>query len=223
IFANAWNDIWLVAGTVFHFDGVQWTPTYNTGADVAYAIWSNGIGQTWFVGTNGTIVEYNEQQWRPYSSGTSSLVSNIWGARGRILCVTTESKLLSISGTSVADTLAWSGIPIRGIWFGDKTPIYVSGQGVWSDDGSGWKQMNGLPDVFFTGMRGTGTNDLFVIGAYGTMAHYNGSTWYVYNQVANTAWDFQSIATTNDIVAAVGFEGIPIGGKAVAVIGTRTK
>jgi hypothetical protein len=221
IFARSASDIWIVAGPVYHFDGTKWSCFYNTGADGANRIWGDNEGNLWLVGKNGIVVRYDGTQWQTIASGTNYLISNIWGSSTKILCVTTESKLLNISDNLVSDTLSWSGIPIRGIWFGMNTPVYVSGQGVWSDDGNGWKQMSDLTNIFYTGIRGTDTNDMFVVGPYGTLAHYNGSTWHTFDELANPVWNFQSVEVKNDIVVAVGSETVSIGGLGVVAIGTR--
>lgn len=57
----------------------------------------------------------------------------------------------------------------------------------------------------------------------GVAIHYNGSTWHQYSELENGLWDFESMSVKNGMIAIVGEEGIASGGRAVAVIGTRTK
>jgi len=219
------NDIWIAedGNAVVRWHGnSQSAPVCLPSSFTVYKLWGIDTNSVYAVGDMGNIEHYNGAEWQSLSSGTNYLISNIWGVAGKILCVTTESRLLCISGNSVTETLSWSGIPIRGIWFENKTPIYVSGQGVWSNDGRGWNQMSGLPNVFYAGIRGTATNDMFVVASYGTVIHYNGSTWHAFNELANPVWNFQSVALNNDLVVAVGSEAVSIGGLGVVAIGTRT-
>lgn len=88
IFANNENDIWIVAGTVFHYNGKSWTPYYNNdGADRANRIWSNESGPTWFVGNNGLIVSYYNGVWQKYESGTELDLYDIFSLNGTDLYV----------------------------------------------------------------------------------------------------------------------------------------
>ena len=89
------------------------------------------------------------------------------------------------------------------------------------NDSRGWRQAGGLPDVFYTSIAGTSLNDVVCIGSYGTVAHYNGSSWHVFTELANNIWNLQSAAVNNDLIAVAGGETISIGGRGVVAIGKR--
>lgn len=223
IFAPNPNDIWLVADVVYHFDGVKWSCFYNTGADGANRIWGDGSGNLWLVGNSGMVVYKNGDAWTKLGSGTSYDFENVWGANGKVFCVTDGAEVMSISASTVTDTKDWPGGSLRGLWFADNSPVYVAGQGIWKKDARGWLQMSGPPSAFFTAIRGNGVNDLIITSWGGNTAHYNGSTWKVYGELSNPAWALQSVAINHDVIAAVGFEAIVINGRAVVAIGIRRK
>lgn len=175
------------------------------------------------MGRNGSIIYHTGNVWTKLESGTDNDFEDIWGSGDKILCVTDGNEVFNIVGNSVNSSLNWSNGPLGGVWFGEKSPVYVSGYGAWFDGGRGWELLGAPTSNFFVGIRGTASNDLFVIGWVGIAGHYNGSTWHFYNELSNPAWAFQSVALTNDLVAAVGFTAVVVNDLAVAVIGIRTK
>jgi hypothetical protein len=222
IFAISESDVWL--DPWFHWDGHQFTDfpidPVLMGVGV-HKMWGSP-GVLYVVGDGGFIASYTGT-WQKIASNTTYNMLNIWGAGETVCCVTSQSKILTIRGNSVQDTLNWTGGVFGGIWFGNNTPMYVAGPGVWTNNGSGWTQINGLPSYYYTGIQGIAQNDLFTMAWGGVAIHYNGSTWHQYTEVANGLWDFEGLSVKNGMVAIVGEEGIPGGGRAVAVIGRRIK
>ncbi|HED36670.1 MAG TPA: hypothetical protein ENI76_00245 [Ignavibacteria bacterium] len=68
-------------------------------------------------------------------------------------------------------------------------------------------------------VRGNALNDIIAVGAFGTVLHYNGSTWYNFTQQINIhSCDLYSVSIKGNIAVGVGTPG---GEKAVAVVGIR--
>jgi hypothetical protein len=69
-------------------------------------------------------------------------------------------------------------------------------------------------------VRGSGPNNIFVVGDYGLVAHWNGSSWKTFEQ--NPQYVFLGLAVKDNLVVAVGtkVEGI-VAGSAVLLTGTR--
>ena len=80
IFANNENDIWMTAGAIFHWNGLLWGLTYNTGAEGANKIWCDSKGNCWFVGNKGLIVHNQNGVWSRIVSGTTLDITDIWGS-----------------------------------------------------------------------------------------------------------------------------------------------
>jgi hypothetical protein len=226
IFANKNDDIWFSAGAVFHFDGKSWSYFQNTlGAEGAYKIWGDGNGKLWFVGRDGLIVHYNNGTWQKIESGTTEDIQDIWGgsdASGTsyaLAVVSTifyggDSKLLRITGSNVENLntngLSWS---ISGIWFSNKS-YYITGAEVYSKNSLLDTVWNNLPvaptsDYGYTySVRGSAWNDVAVAGAFGTLLHYNGSTWRNFTQQLNLPnVIFNSVAIKGNLIVAVGVLG----------------
>jgi len=75
-------------------------------------------------------------------------------------------------------------------------------------------------------LRGTGRNDIFVTGPGSEVAHYNGSSWYVYPEILAiadqypTAW-WLSVHLKNDDIAIGGFFFTGLNGVPAVIRGSR--
>jgi len=125
------NDIWLVADVVYHFDGLSFSPFYNTGAEGAKRIWGDATGDLWSVGNGGTMAHYSNGAWTKLASGTSLPIQDIWGGvnpttgQEEILAVASnflalpEAKaILQISGNTVtAVNDSGLALALSSVWF----------------------------------------------------------------------------------------------------------
>ncbi len=67
-----------------------------------------------------------------------------------------------------------------------------------------WIEQTVIPLVFTERIRGTGKNDVFVVGHFGLLAHYNGVNWREYPEAA-TALVYTSLDYKNDLMVTVGY------------------
>jgi hypothetical protein len=79
--------------------------------------------------------------------------------------------------------------------------------------------MSGLSVQFYTGVRGDGSNNIFAIGWGGMVVHFNGVTWHRFPELSDPSWEFEALAVGRNAIAAVGFEGVSIGGRAIVALG----
>jgi hypothetical protein len=220
------NDIWLAAGSIFHWDGLS-TQTELRFSRLALPdpngtvekLWGMTSSDLYGVGNAGTVVHNGTGSWQIQESGTRSAILNIWGNARTILAVTGDKRILRLSTSSVQDTLAWGGDYIRGIWLDEPRPVYLSGTGVWRHDEALWREMSGLSVQFYTGVRGDGSNNIFAIGWGGMVVHFNGVTWHRFPELSDPSWEFEALAVGRNAIAAVGFEGVSIGGRAIVALG----
>jgi hypothetical protein len=235
VFAFGWNDIWIAAGGIHHFDGSQWTEQraiVEVGS--TNKIWGSSSSNLWLVGNNGLIINYNGSTWQRLESGTGLDIVDVFGSTNQsvkqILAVasrayaTRDRAILHIDALSgQATTLSDSGItqPLEGIWFVGGRIYYVVGSGIyrrWSvTSHESWRALHtGVTPNYSYSVRGTAMNDLIVVGAFGDVIHFNGLNWKVIQEL-RTNGNFYRVAVTSRLVVAIGFRG----GREVVVRGYR--
>ena len=168
------------------------------------------------VGGKGSIVHYDGQGWQKIESGTTTNINDVWGyvdpkSGGKTVLAAVSSRyhsgqirLLSIKSGSATDTLETNlNRVINGVWFGQNTPLYVVGDGLRMHTEQGWQKIN-IPPYFSTRIRGTAVNNIFVVGAFGLVVHYNGNTWRSYPELMMNNGSLEGLDMKTNIVAAVG-------------------
>jgi hypothetical protein len=209
------------------------------------ALWGQNPSLVYAVGYGGHIMRYDGTRWMALSSGTTLDIRDIWGGVNprtgwlEILAVasgyspTEGKKLLFIEGstvTAIPDSgLSWS---LYGLWFVPGQHYYVVGAGIGQKNelfSSWWPLLDThawsvypsgeVTSYLSAGVRGTGANDVFVVGSFMECVHFNGSTWHNYrDQIASANGSFSRIAIKGNLAIAVG----AIDQQGVAVIGRRT-
>ena len=237
IFAFGANDVWISAGSVHHFDGVQWTEEAGIqGAGGAYSIWGSASNDLWFVGYGGFIAHRTATTWLKIESTTTLPIQDIWGAprntdKVEILAVagdpysSHDRKILSISGTEVlAQSDSGISLALSGIWFAPGNTYWTVGDGMYYKKSSpdGMSRWAGGPNIFTTrytfAVRGNDINDVVAVGGQGEIIHFNGMTWKSYYDVTKLGYgNYYSVAIKGSIIVAVGQESP----RAVVAIGKR--
>jgi hypothetical protein len=184
------------------------------------------------VGNKGSIAYYNYRWWDKLESGTTLDIHDIWGEvdpltnETTILAVASLQNygraidLLQINGNTVKK-IDTTGIHVnqRGVWFKTGKSFYVVGNGVYKKKRLGdkrWELESGHPLVYKESMRGNDWNDLFVVGDFGLVSHFNGITWEHYN-IGLPMANLYSVSVKGNVVTAVGQDG----SKAVVIVGRR--
>lgn len=201
-------------------------------------IWGSLENDLYIVGNLGTLVHYNGTIWQKLDSGTNLDLMDIWGAKDpvsgkyAILAVAgnmnsvTEREILKINGTDV-EKISTEGIewPVYSIWFDPGRVYYTVGAGIYSKETLNDTVKWGGPGLSVTkytssAIRGNHANDVFVVGAYGDVLHYNGKSWRSYrDETGLAAGAYTEVAVKGDLVIAVGYEGR----RAVVLRGKRRK
>ena len=208
-------------GSLVRFDGANAIldcrmNTLLTGAiNKIFAFDSNNV---YAVGNAGNIVHYVNGAWQLLQSGTAGTIQDIWGGTDSktgqrvVLCAVAEAysmgapRILRIGSNDVVDTLAW--VPGRrpySVWFESSSQIFTCGDGVFMrDDQNRWNEIAGADVIptFTERVRGQYTNDLFVVGDFGVIAHYNGATFHIFSDFADILW--YSCAYKHNHMIAVG-------------------
>ncbi len=239
ILAFSPNDIWVATGGPYHWNGTSWR-TYNISGvfyGVVNSLWGEDSSDVYMVGDNGSIAHYNGSVWQKIESGTTLPVQDIWGGlnpktgqteviavASNFYALPTGKKLLQVQGLT-ATPLPDSGLStiLTGLWFSPGEKYYVVGDGLYDKgdftSSTPWSLLNeGLTNYYTEAVRGSAANDVFVVGHFGTVLHYNGSTWHNYqNEIVLPSPVFHSVAIKGDLMIAVGEKG----GNAVVLVGRR--
>ncbi len=239
VFAYSANNIWFGIGNMIHWDGQNFNsvqlPPGVWGPYRINKIWGSD-NALYIVGDGGSIAQYSNGRWQKLSSGTSLPIQDIWGdvdtrsSRLEIIAVASNKflnegkRLLKIEGLTtkmVPDSgLSWS---LSGVWFQTNQQYYVVGDGVYPSTslGTRWSRDEAFPPLYKNAIRGNNRNDVVVVGAFGLVLHYNGSTWknYTGKELPEISGSYYGVAIKNDVVVCVGQRG----DRAIVVIGKRQK
>ncbi|MCF7902884.1 MAG: hypothetical protein K9M19_05605 [Candidatus Marinimicrobia bacterium] len=221
IWAFSENDIWFASGSIYHWDGentsLEWLRDISS-SETVEKIWGSSPENIYFVGNEGTIVHYDGSDFTRLESGTEQTIQDIWGIRESntgeefILCAVShplgygERKILRILPDKTIDTLPWpSSRWANSIWFNQKMEIFSCGTGVlrYGYDEQ-WHELAGetITPAFTESIRGQHNNDIFIVGDYGVVVHYNGLHFKRYTEVPNAL--YQACSYRDDMMVAVG-------------------
>ena len=226
------------AGAIGNWDGLSWSSQWIEERQGSIKkIWGKSSSDLYLVGSNGSITYYDGLNWQKLDSGTSLDIQDIWGARDphtgeyTVLAVAgsystgKECEVLQINETKV-EKISTEGIDRRlgGVWFDPGRIYYAVGVGIYSkesiDDTVRWGgPIFSLTQYTSTAIRGNHVNDVFIVGSYGDILHYNGKSWHSYREELGPIGGFGEVAVKGDLVCAVGYEG----SRAIILRGKRIK
>ncbi|MCX7759374.1 MAG: hypothetical protein N2169_07215, partial [bacterium] len=214
-------------------------------------IWGSNGNNVFIVGGNGAIAHFDGVRWRrieitPESGqgGTDVDLTDVWGSpNGSIVWATAysddryETYLLRYSGIdwniAYDGTNSWYHTPdsisgvITSIWTNSKNKVFVgAGAGIFlCDVRLNWKSLLITPFGWLrtlpSRIRGEAINDIFIVGTYGFIGHYNGLTSKHYKDYWGPGLVFKSVSQKGNFVIAVGYLYGPIKSKATVFIGRR--
>jgi hypothetical protein len=235
IFTFNENDIWYSdGGEMIHWNGTNYSNDCSMNSILAGAInkiWGSSSNDLYAVGDGGNIIHYNGSTWTKIESGTTLTLNDVWGRSNKfvgenIVMIPAsekytggEKRLLRLRNGTIIDLVPWSmqDRRIHSVWFDQQSPIFTSGGGVFQSREYGtWNEMS-VPLTFTNCIRGNASNDLIVVGDYGIVAHYNGVIWRVFDELAITVGNYESVSIKKNFIVIVGFSG----SNAIIVAGRR--
>ncbi len=216
--ALADNDIYFADGNVFHSDGATMQVMYNRDYDAnefIQTLWMEDPGDIYGAGRK-SIIHFNGRHWTKTEVPGNDPVVDIWGAYplkdgpAKILGLIASSgqlgvrRLITLSNGAVKDTLNWpDDIPARQLWFDSKSPVYVRGNDLWQYVDGKWEKV-ALDCSDLNALHGSAWNNIFVVGANGFAAHFNGETWQSYPELRDESGKFESVCVKGNVVAMAG-------------------
>jgi hypothetical protein len=228
VYAFNENNIWMFAyaGSYVHWNGSEWKSevVYESKGSI-YKIWGSSSKNLYFVGSRGNITHFDGTNWTLIESGTDKAIQDIWGVKTgdrsyEVLCIACDKfqyrgiNVMRINDNQVEhlDTLGLSS-SLSGIWFSKAGSLsnlnnitdkyFITGAGLYSTDSvqNKWEEVLEIPAVYSEAVRGNHLNDVFVVGHFALLAHWNGSTWF---HTTGNSDIYRRVAVKGDIVVIVG-------------------
>lgn len=223
VFALSKDDVWFAGNGVIHWDGHQYIPIDISAVWGPYRInriWGN-VGDIWIVGEGGAMAHRDASgTWQRLESGTTTQINDAWGVvnpvtgREEVYC-SAGDRVLRIRSTDNIDSV-WRTTRTRdGIWTHSGFPIFTAGDGVFENSAGRWQEANIGAGIYTNAIRGNALNDLFAVGDFGLLAHFNGMTWNPL--VQNPGGDYYNLAMRDRLVVAVG----EMNARGLIIIGRR--
>ncbi len=231
------NDYWLFssAGGYLHWDGSNWEKKYITSGrrGSAVKVWGTSSENFYIACTNGGITHYDGKKFNLLETGTNSVIYDIWGYNDavdgkekKIAAVSNWGEIgdcgvMCIDETNKVQIDRWNSTiyDVRSVWTNNGYPFYIAGAGVFNNTLGKWHEINELPSVYSSIIRGNGNNDIMLGGHFGYLAHYNGIDWKVYDDFIEEQILFTALDIKGNKVVLSGVSG----GRGVIVVGTRNE
>ncbi len=190
-------------------------------------VWGTSSSNIYFVGREGSIVHYNGSAFTKLESGTNVDLKDIWGVEKNndidiwisgYVSGPPKTTLIKIENNRLEklwedDERVWIidhdslSALLSTVWTNDPDSIYIGTQNgfyrcIGNTQGKAKLEFH-QPGGFVYKMRGNGKNDIFLCGAFGTLTHYNGKSFYTYTNFGNSL-RFKSIFTKGNFITIVG-------------------
>jgi hypothetical protein len=225
------TDIWIATegNEVTHWNGSAQDTTYCLGSQspTIRKLWGQSRQSIYAVCDLGTFLHFNGSTWQTIPTGTNIDLIDLYGTADNNLWIAG----LDLTTGKKSGLFHWNGATFREVYeYVASAPQYrsdtISGtlSSVWtSDPNHVWVLANGIylasystlgearllwaPPSFIGypwRIRGSEPNNVFVVGDFETIVHYNGSTWHQSSNFTSTT-AFRSVATNGQSVFIVGF------------------
>jgi Tol biopolymer transport system component len=173
------------SGTIRQYDGSSWREMTSNTTEALNSVWGSAANNVFAVGNNGTIRRYDGTIWISMSSGTTDPLMGVWGSSGDDVHVTGYFHLLRYDGNTWSVT---NGVvQAQSIWGTAPGDIYIVGYDplhrdyhglVVHHDGNVLSRVTTSSGAGLHGVWGSGSNDIFAVGQWGAILHYDGSVWH---------------------------------------------
>jgi hypothetical protein len=173
LWGSSSGELWAVGGaqlppdlgggklsTILSFDGKSWSSIPTGTASPLNAIWGSSPSDLFAVGDNGAIVHYDGLAWSAMTSGTTAALNAVFG--------TSSKNVYAVGGTLP------TAYPAPG-------PTHA----LLHYDGKAWSKVDLPPSAVFalsgrlSGVWGSGADDIWVVGFFGGMLHFDGTQWAI--------------------------------------------
>jgi hypothetical protein len=201
IFGFSTNDIWVAGDNgvkviIGHWDGVKWTKVLSSINGWIRGLWGTSSKNLFAVGGGGMILHFNGTTWSEMFSGTNIHLWDIWGFSDHEIYASGyddsigKGVLLFFNGSSwqkLYENTKQDSIPsgvTTTVWGYDTAHVYIwTSSSVYLGNRNKWNGIE-IPNenVFIQRIRGSSQKNIFVIGHFSMIIHWNGKNWNRYNE-----------------------------------------
>ncbi len=228
---------------IFISDGAQFTSwngyqqgTINCLPVSVNKMWGRDKNFIYTVGAGGQIGFYNGSSWQKLESGTTVDLTDIYGTQdgkevwtcgwnwsgGGVILRKVDNSWQKVWDRQTSPSSSVYHGKISTLWAGNNKEFVFSGPGEVFRQSlliDGFVRQDPIDfGSFIYAMRGTARNDITIAGDFAKIWHWNGATWYLFNELVNSNDILYSIAQKGNVVIAVG-ERLTGGG--LVIIGKR--
>jgi len=244
------NDVWTFsrAGSYSHWDGYNWSTDYiAAGPGIPSKFWGTSSHDLYLAGVSGEISHFDGSHWNNILTPATVNFTDIGGSPdGKYVWVCgfdeccagtylyegegrndwhlvrdgTASEGL-IKADSLSGTYASVFVPNQHrLFVGSSAGIYEC-PALTQGEGKRYSFTSRLFPGFPRRIRGTGVNDITIVGDLNFVAHYNGSSVRYYPQFREIGGNLNSVDQKSHLVVAVGLITDPINSKGLVIRGRR--
>ena len=162
-----------------------WTVAAQTNGTALNGIWGSSDTDIFAVGDSGTILHYNGLDWDEEILPTTLNINGVWGtSASNVYAVGESGLLLHYNGTRWTDADATFSGTLQGVWCGNDSSCITSGQDITLLAGTTadapWQLVYSREHFgSLRGIWGVSESDIYAVGDFGTLLHYNGMQWTV--------------------------------------------
>jgi len=217
----------LDSSLIIHYDGVQWREEKTEDGRYLQAIWGTSPRDLWTAGWTNRIHHYYNTTWVtdsfPVVIPTDAFfqaIALVGTSSGEIFAIGSTGESSSVKTThyffrrrsgnwSAVDSFVIQAGRIENkwgyadLWASSSGTLYSCGVGVHRWNGANWTMLFDHPN-FLSRLTGTSDRNIFVVGHFGTVLHYDGQDWYQFRQFQDPNLVLWGVWTNGKEVMIVG-------------------
>ena len=250
IYAFSEDEIWTTSGIPTRWNGEEWVQYHlfdmgilSQNDGILTKIWGSSSNDLYFVGSLGTITHYNGTSWSKIESGTEVDLRDVWGDGSKVFITGMDDSngntvLLSLNNSTLQTLYDYNVLSpnqgdlegfVRGVWFNEFPYFYLLTSShvtrIRKDNMEEQKRIYEVSPGFTGGyhhIRGSGINDLMIVGNRNHIAHYNGRSWREYTEIFDNDVLLTSLSIREDMVVISGLRYVDLlTRKGIIIIGRR--
>ena len=196
------KDIWVAGGGVFHFDGSTWNQVdsktvnnrsvpldsvlFNNGSYTS--LWGMSSNDLYFGNLGGKIIHWDGIKASVFRENPNSYISDINGTGSGKMWIVGRGNSPFVPNYSHS---SWNQIQEdqiignynKSVYPFSNTDLVIGGNSLISFINNNWNYENVQMHGSIFKLRGTGSNNIFGVGAYNSIYHFNGVDWINYDNL----------------------------------------
>lgn len=214
VWGSGSDDVWAVGdgGVVLHFDGAVWEAMASGVSEGLRTVWGSAPDDVWAAGVDGAMAHWDGSRWQAWTAkpSTTEWLNGLWGSRAdEVWVVGGNGVIWRFNGTSWVSASNPEKRSISDVVGFARDDVWAVSGGIFHYDGAKWSYDGSDPmSTLLNGVWGTDAKDLWVVGHFMEIAHYDGASWTIRSASATDAPHLYAIwGSATDNVWAVGHGG----------------